>query len=55
MSYSSSSTALLSIPILLPNIKLAGKIWSFIPNKLWDTIIYLLMISAKMRKKLSGK
>lgn len=55
MSYNSSSTVFLSIPILLTHIKLAGKIWSFIPNKLWDTIIYLLMIAAKMGKKLSGK
>lgn len=53
-SYNSSSTNLLSIPVLLTHIKLAGKIWSFIP-KLWDTIIYLLKITAKVGKKLSEK
>lgn len=54
-SYNSSITALLSISNLLTHIKLAGKIWSFIPDKLWDTIIFLLKVTAKMGKKLFGK
>lgn len=55
MSHDSSSTSPLSIPVWFMYINLAGTIWSFIPNKLCDYIIYLLMITAEMVKKLSGR
>lgn len=55
MSHDSHSTAPPSIPILFMHIKLAGTIWSFVPNKLCNNIIYLLMITAEIVKKLSEK